>query len=225
MTYASIDDLRSQLGKPEGKKHSPEYLAKMWHEVPDATTVDRAAFILERVKGKRVLEFGASGPMHEAIVKAAAHCFGVDRESNSLARGFDWSEYRKAPTGAVFECDLDGIGIYGGEVGPDLPDPGMVEVVVCGEVIEHLSNPGWFLTRLRRQFPGVPVIITVPNAFSEAGNKYIRRGVEMVNRDHVAWYSWKTLSVLVERVGYRVVQFHWYQGKPGVAEGLIFVVE
>jgi hypothetical protein len=204
VTYATIDDLRESLAD-KAPKLPPEYVAKMMHAVPTATTVDRAAFVLERCKGKRVLEFGASGPMHDAIRKVAAMHVGVDREDGPGVIGFD----------------LDDITCV------DLPAASPVDgwdVIVCGEVLEHLSNPGHFLARVRRQYVA-PVIITVPNAFSQAGRSHIERGTECVNRDHVAWYSWKTLSVLLGRVGYSTTAWHWYGGPPLVAEGLIVVVE
>jgi hypothetical protein len=198
VSYATLDELRGALGK--GPQYSPAYIAKMIHDLPEAETVDRAVFLLQKAAGKRVLEFGASGPMHDAIVKAAADVLGVDRDMGPGVIGFD----------------LDDVSQYA------LPghEP---EVIICGEVIEHLSNPGWFLTRLKRQFPGVPVVITVPNAFHP--QRKLKDGIEMVNRDHVAWYSPKTLRTLVERVGYRITEFAYYNGDGPTSEGLIAVIE
>ena len=71
MSYATIDDLRSQLGKAPSAADDPAYRAKMLHDLPETKIADRAGFILQHVTGKRVLEFGASGPM-AAKVKAAA---------------------------------------------------------------------------------------------------------------------------------------------------------
>jgi 2-polyprenyl-3-methyl-5-hydroxy-6-metoxy-1,4-benzoquinol methylase len=198
--YATIDDLRSQLGAPESKV-SPEYAAKMLHAVPDAEVVDRAKFILERCKGQVVLDVGASGPMHEAIVKVAAKVYGIDRQDGDGVVGIDLDDYHAA-----------------------LPVFADVTRIVCGEVLEHLSNPGWFLKRLRDAYR-CETIITVPNAFAEAGRGQLKRGTEVVNRDHVAWYSYKTLSVLLERHGYAVKQFYWYGGQPYTSEGLIVVTE
>jgi 2-polyprenyl-3-methyl-5-hydroxy-6-metoxy-1,4-benzoquinol methylase len=201
VSAVSIDALRESLTQPAV---SPDYAAKMLHAIPEATVVDRATFLLERVKGKRVLEFGASGPMHEAIIKASTIYVGVDRETDGICvTGFDLDD--------VEQQTLPGYGVF--------------DVIVCGEVIEHLSNPGHFLARLKRQYAGVPVIITVPNAFSEIGRKQLARGVENVNRDHVAWYSYRTLRTLLERVGYEIREFYWYNGEPRTAEGLIVVAE
>ena len=118
------------------------------------------------------------------------------------------------------------------DVSLDLPDTvfntvggSEPDIIVCGEVLEHLSNPGWFLTRLRRQYPGVPVLVTVPNAFSEAAIKWLAKGKENVNIDHVAWYSPHTLRVLLQRAGYTTGDLYYYGGTDPLAEGLIVVAE
>jgi hypothetical protein len=68
----------------------------------------------------------------------------------------------------------------------------------------------------------VPVILTTPNARSIAGYKWGDRGTECVNKDHVAWYSYHTLKTLIERHGFELRFWGWYNGEPYTAEGLIF---
>lgn len=201
MSYATLDDLRSQLGS--APTQSPEYRAKMMHKLPEATSVNREAFILTHCAGKRVLEFGASGSLHDRIVAGAAAVLGVDREPSAGIVGFDLDDVTRSAL-------------------PEMVNPA---IIVCGEVLEHLSNPGWFLTRLKRQYPGVPVILSVPNAFTAVGRKWMTKGYENVNADHVAWYSPKTLAVLLERVGYHTGGLFWCGGDGPDAEGLIVVTE
>jgi hypothetical protein len=212
VSYATIDALRESLAQPERRIGTTEYAAKMLHAVPKSTSVDRAKFIVERVTGKRVLEFGASGPMHEAIVKAAARVLGVDREDSDGVVGFDLDAVLLGEPGFT-------------QFQRALPEPEFIpDVILCGEVIEHLANPGWFLKRLKAQFPGVPVLITVPNAFCIMGFKrHLEQGVENVNIDHVAWYSHRTMKTLLARYGYGIEEFFWYGGDPYTAEGLIMV--
>lgn len=200
--FATISDLRSQLGKAAPAPSQTAYAEKMLHQIPPAEVVDRAAFILERCKGQRVLEFGASGAMHTAIVSVASAVFGVDRVDADGVVGFDLDD--------ISQADLPGV-----DFAP--------AVIVCGEVIEHLSNPGWFLTRLRKQFPGVPTIITVPNAFSAIAQKHLAGGIENVNADHCAWYSYRTIKTLLGRAGYTDFFFGWYHGQPRTAEGLVIL--
>jgi hypothetical protein len=204
VSYASIDDLRSQLGaKASSSVRSAAYAAKMLHELPDAETRDRAAFILDRVRGRRVLEFGASGPMHDAVAQAAETCVGVDRAASADVVAFDLDDVRQL----------------------SLPVMATPDVVLCGEVLEHLSNPGWFLARLKGQYPGVPVLLTVPNAFSHVARARLADGVENVNRDHVCWYSVTTLRTLLARAGYTVRECYYYGGHGPTAQGLIVVAD
>ncbi len=206
MSFATIDDLRSQLGDAPKAQHSPEYVAKMMHPLPAFKSVDRAAFILGMVKGKRVLEFGATGPMHEKVVAEAAFVWGVDRKDGDGVEGFDLDDVRED---VVHRAYIEG----------------PIDLVLCGEVIEHLSNPGWFLTRLKSQYPGVPVLITVPNALATALRAHALKGTENVNADHVAWYTPKTMRTLLERAGYVVKECCWYGGSAPTAEGLIVLAE
>lgn len=200
----TLEDLRDLCGSTH--QLGSEYERKQIHKIPDAPVVDRVAFILERCKGKRVLDVGASGPLHEAIKKVAQWCVGIDHPRN------DKGESRPG----AFYVDLDSRPIL-----PNRP----VDLVVCGEVVEHLSNPGRFLDALIAMYPKTPVIITVPNAFSDAGRKWVEGGSENCNHDHTAWFSHRTLKTLVERAGYAVKEMAWYNGRPRFSEGLIFVVE
>lgn len=204
MSYATIEELRSQLGGVTPSASTVAYAEKMMHRVPDAPVLDREAVILEKCRGKHVLEFGASGPLHDAIVKVATAVLGVDREDADGVVGFDLDD--------VTRTGLPGDGAF-------------FDIIVCGEVIEHLSNPGWFLTRLKRIHPTTPVVISVPNAFSAVAAKHNGRGTENVNIDHVAWYSYRTLLTLLERHGFTSSAFAWYRGEPLTAEGLLVVTE
>lgn len=211
MSYATIDALRESLAKPTPQVRTPEYVAKMMHDVPETTVVDRQKFILERTTGKRVLEFGASGQLHELIRAQASAYLGVDRVAGDRVVAFDLDDVSwKSLPGSAHYNDANVIA---------------PEAIVCGEVLEHLANPGWFLQRLHRQFADVPIIVSVPNAFCHAAAVHMQDGIENVNIDHVSWLSYRTLRTLLERYGYVIDVFHWYNGEPLTAEGLIVVAK
>ena len=96
------------------------------------------------------------------------------------------------------------------------------ELIVAGEIIEHLANPGNLLKVLRQI--SCPLLITVPNAFSSAAAGHLSAGTENVNKAHVSWYSYTTLLTLTMRYNYSLKEFYWYSGKPLFAEGLIFLL-
>lgn len=203
MSFSSIEDLRSHLGGRTDSTKDPAWVAKMLHPFPDIQTIDREKFILDHCKSKVVMDVGASGPMHEAIVEVARKVYGIDREDGPGVTGFN-----------LDDTSIRVLPIFSG-----------VEMIICGEVIEHLSNPGWFLERLHKQYGGIPLIITVPNAMAGISVTWAKKNVECVNGDHVAWYSPKTISVLLERAGYKTGGLFWYGGKGPTSEGLVVVTE
>jgi hypothetical protein len=109
------------------------------------------------------------------------------------------------------------------DVAKVLPDIPGLELIIAGEVMEHLSNAGHFLDLLHSA--GVQVVLTVPNAFSAGAKQQLLKGIESVNREHVAWYSYHTLKVLTERHRFRTLIWGWYNGQPYTAEGLIVHME
>lgn len=198
--FATLDALRESLVTGRAPV-DPAYAEKQIHALPEAPVVDRGQFIRGRCRGQTVLDVGASGPLHAAIVNASAKCYGLDKH------GAD----------GVEAVDLDDVTA----TFPVYPD---VTLVVCGEVLEHLANPGWFLRRLKAGYR-CPLLVTVPNAFNAINQRAIRQGHENVNREHVAWHSPRTIRTLLERYGYQIAEFAWYKGQPGTAEGLIVVTE
>ena len=178
-------------------KFSPEYTRKMLHLVPTWPSIkDRASYLAENCKDKVVLDIGCTGALSAGIKKAARIYYGVDNQA-----------------GAWTVVDLD--------AEPEkLPEFSNVEVIVASEVLEHLANPGKFLAELIKKYPKTETFITVPNA----GAYTVYNGCEMVNKDHVAWYSYTTLSTLLDRYGYMLLDCCWYNGQPHKAEGIIMKV-
>lgn len=189
-------------------RHGADYDRRMMHKVPAADVVDRVDFILRKCRDRVVLHCGCVGSGSPVDLHALVK--GVAKQ----ARGIDI-----LPSDDPLVCgmDLD-----------DAPDqmPGQswgIELVLAPEILEHLTNPGRFLRSLKVY--RCPVLITVPNAHSLVGLAHIKTGRENVNEDHVAYYSYCTLRRLIEKCGFNVTEFHWCNGKPLTAEGLIFVVE
>lgn len=93
---------------------------------------------------------------------------------------------------------------------------GEFEVIVAGEMIEHLNNPGLFLRSVRRYMSRDSVLLlTTINAYCAMRFFYYgargRRGMaEPVHPDHVAYYSYSTLRLLLERHDLHMEQFLYY---------------
>jgi hypothetical protein len=79
------------------------------------------------------------------------------------------------------------------------------DVIVAGEIIEHLSNPGLFLRGVQQLMGDDTILaITTVNAYCAArAVTYALAGrggrQEPVHPDHVAYYSYSTLRTLLER--------------------------
>ena len=81
------------------------------------------------------------------------------------------------------------------------------EIVLLGEVIEHLAAPLRALEEIAGLLsPGGEVMASVPNAFSLKTFALALSGVESVHPDHVAWYSPHTLINLMGRAGLHPVR-------------------
>lgn len=194
-----MSDIYSLFNEATGGLSSPEYREKMMHVVPQAVVIEREIYLLRAAKDKIILDIGASGLMSDLLKQVTKQYHSIDKAN------------------AEWNIDLDDTTLG------SLPEIPGLEIIIAGEVIEHLSNPGHFLDLLKHY--AVPVIITTPNAYTTVGEYWIKQGIECINREHVAYYSYHTLRTLVERHGFKVVEWYWYKGKPLIAEGLIFRVE
>ena len=86
-----------------------------------------------------------------------------------------------------------------------LPADSPLDVIVFGETLEHLRNPGLALARLRAlcaRNPRCVLCTTVPNAFSTTGFIAAASGVEIVHPEHYAYYSPVTLRNLLAAHGF-----------------------
>ena len=197
----SIDDLLKQINPTVDLA----YQEKMVHPFPDTEVIDRISFILHKCTDKIVMDIGCGGPLHGQILKVAKRAYGIDRVK---------TEYPD-----VVQTDISQ-GVLAPLIPPD------VELILCCEIVEHLSNPGIFLDSLK-QFEAEK-LFSVPNAFGKTQPHWIIKGKENVNSEHVAWYSWYTFQNLLKRHGYKIKDFYWYDNpdsiqQHGLNEGLVFV--
>lgn len=97
----------------------------------------------------------------------------------------------------------------------ELPfEQGSFDVVLCGDVVEHLRDPGAFLARVRPLLRADGrVVLTTPNVANWAMRigllagrwRYTDRGI--LDRTHTHLFTRATLVETLERAGYRVELF------------------
>lgn len=80
------------------------------------------------------------------------------------------------------------------------------DVIVAGEIIEHLVNFDGFLTSLDDHLaPGGLIMFTTPNAMAAHWTILRGLGIEVINTEHTCWLDETTLEQLLNRYGFTVV--------------------
>src|SRR5436309_10462302 len=142
----------------------PELRPPSVHRVPRAHVVDRIAAVRELVRGRRVIDLGFvdEGQMsakagrgiwlHDVVRAESRECVGIDADVSGVERA-------RALGLAAFSADVedpDSLAALGVEP---------AEVVLAGELLEHLDAPGGFLEAVKSLVaPGGVLVLTTPNA-------------------------------------------------------------
>ena len=180
----------------------------------DFRLVQRVPFIMEMCAGKKVLHLGCTNApytqeaidndmlLHFELEKTASSIYGIDADQDGL------DELISHGTTNLYFADLEDLASL------DLDET--FDVIVAGEMIEHLNNPGLFLSGIRRFMNAeTKLLITTINAY--CGMRFVQYGLrgkrgkaEPVHPDHVAYYSYSTLSLLLRRHELNVETFLFY---------------
>jgi len=171
--------------------------------------VDREEFILKACAGKKVLHLGcADAPyteerlktgtwLHDKVTAVSAECLGVDMDRESIA----WLQQNHSVTNVV----------YGDAEALDSIND-RFDVVLAGEIVEHLNNPGRFFESVCSVLkPNGRLLVTTTNAFCLRRFLRIPFGSESIHPDHTYYYSHVTLETLARRFGYRLMEAHAYR--------------
>jgi 2-polyprenyl-3-methyl-5-hydroxy-6-metoxy-1,4-benzoquinol methylase len=183
------------------------------HSLPECQILaGRQGFLLWACAGKTVLHVGCvdSGLaeerfsrgelLHQRLATVTRELWGTDVDAEGIRflkdRGID----------RVFAVDLSR--------DPPLPPFSAVsfDVILLGEVVEHLPNPGAMLAVLRALMKrgSTRLIVSVPNAYSLTALLSFARGVESVHPDHNFYFSRTTLRTLLAKSGLTVTEEYVY---------------
>ena len=183
----------------------------MVHRLPPARLVDRTEYLVDSVRGRRVVHVGFvdSGCwdyhdqfdswLHAHLDRSATELIGLDLDEAGVQRAVE----QGFPAYAVDCSDAERVAALGLEP---------ADVVVAGEIIEHLDDSGSFLEGLHSLVrPGGRLLVTTPNASGllNAGAAALA-GYEVNHPDHVTLYSCFTLMNLLERHGWRTDEVATY---------------
>lgn len=174
---------------------------------------ERVNFILSACSQKRVAHIGcADFPyterrlregrlLHGELLKVASDVVGVDVSADGLA-----ILRREFPSRLFVTPDEFSALNF-------VPD-----IIVAGEVIEHVENPGQFLAFLTSVAgQATKLVLTTPNAYSIKGALRSVGGSEYCHPDHVVLFSEKTLTNMLRRYGWTVDLLDYYFANPASA--------
>lgn len=160
-------------------------------------------FFTSLVKGKKVLDLGVVQHdlakyevgtwLHRAIVEASKDCTGldIDREGVKFLRNKGYKV------------------VYGDAQDFDIGEK--FEVIVAGDLIEHLSNFEGFLSSVAKHLTSDGVFsISTPNPFwwRHAVKVFLYGGADP-HPQHTCWFCDRTLEQLLNRHGFEIEEIRY----------------
>lgn len=176
--------------------------------------VQRLDLVKQICAGKKVLHLGCTNYpytqdaidnkmlLHSSLEEIAAEIYGFDYDQ----AGIDILASNGSTN--LFRADLEKL--------EDVAINQTFDVIIAGEVIEHLNNPGLFLSGIKRFMnTDTQLVISTVNAY--CGMRFLQYGLrgkggfnEPVHPDHVAYYSYSTLSLMLRKHDLDVSEFYFY---------------
>ncbi|MFN8037866.1 MAG: methyltransferase domain-containing protein [Acidimicrobiales bacterium] len=182
----------------------------MTHKLPKARLVDRIDYLRQQARGRRVVHVGfvdtgcrdmqdqAGTWLHGHLEEVATSLVGIDVNEVGVKEAVE-AGYEAYAVDCRDREAVEALGI----------EP--AQIVIAGEVIEHLDDPGGFLEGLHNLVaPGGMLVVTTPNAYG-LFNVFASLGMREINHpDHVVMFTWRTLSNMAARHGWEAVETRMY---------------
>lgn len=186
----------------------------------DFYLINRVDHIQDLCRNKKVLHLGATDApgtvealknnrlLHLQINQVAEYLVGLDINTQMI----EWLAQNQ---------NIENIE-YGNIETPDDYPEDHFDIILAGEIMEHLSNPGKALDAIRKNMQSeTRLIVTVPNAYSLKGFMRAIMGHELIHPDHTLHHSPYTLKSLLERHGFVIEsQFSYVNGGKGLAASI-----
>ena len=166
---------------------------------------DRVFYLMHSAAGLEVLDVGCTGKkgdgripdvtttLHQSLKPVCKSLVGVDNDESGIKlmerEGFK-----------VICCDITLMNLQR-----------TFDLIIAGEIIEHLSNPGLALKNLGKHLNQTGrLVLTTSNPFYyRQQSKILRKGHIQVHPEHTAWYDPQTMGVLLNNAGFTVIKGAW----------------
>jgi SAM-dependent methyltransferase len=221
-TPSSIEESAPRMGVPAGRESGgPPYSrsgdallrSSFSHFIGHSPVVDRIDYLLKLAAGKRVIHVGfvdvgltkvkidRTTWLHGRLAEVALELVGIDANDQGV-RDAQVAGFTAYAADCQRAAEVEAL-----ELQP-------ADVVIAGELIEHLSCPGAFLDAMRVLLRNRGLLVlTTPNASALTNFAAALVHHEIVSSDHVAWYSRRTIETLLIRHGWQVSDFAYYAAK------------
>lgn len=194
--------------------------------------VNRLKHISSFCKNKRVLDIGCYDEtavkskknteywLHGLLSREARSVIGID--TSDLIKG----EIKTAKNSVIIKLDLYNIN-------EDFKKKYPIDIIVAGELIEHIENVQLFLKKLKELYPKCKLILTTPNATSITNIILALIKRESNHKDHLHIFSYKTLNTVCIKSEIRdfsirpyfVSYGEMYLNSKGVKKMLVKIIE
>jgi len=180
---------------------------------------DRNRYLNSQVRGKTVLHVGCSDfPITQQRIDQGTLLHSSLQDNAKTIVGIDLS---KEGIDNLKKNGFDNVQIMNAE---DIKLTTTFDIILAGDVLEHLNNPGLFLRSVDSLMnSGGELIVAVPSALTFNNLKAWFLGWEQVHVDHTFYFSPKTLSELCSRFGLLPTKLIFTVQPAGHTESSLFV--
>ena len=176
----------------------PDDNSGLYLEIEVMLYKDKIPWIKQFIRGKKVLDLGCVRHNLEETEKEE-WLHGVIKNEAESVLGVDYLEKE------VEELKRRGFNVVCANVETmELGDK--YDLIVAGDLIEHLNNFGLFLDRVRNHLKSDGIfILTTPNPVNPMRFfSVLLRGEAGANSEHTCWFTEQVLRQLIERYGMRI---------------------
>ena len=170
---------------------------------------DRVSYLKQLAANLEVLDVGCTGKkadgripdvattLHQALKPVCKSLVGIDNDASGI-KTMEREGFK------VICCDITLMNLQR-----------TFDVIIAGEIIEHLSNPGVALKTLGKHLnkAGRLVLTTCNPFYYRQQSKIMRKGHIQVHPEHTAWYDPLTMSVLLNNSGFTVIKGAWLSSR------------